>query len=1042
MIYDDEPASSPDPLAPQSLEHSPRPKTTPRKPLADTSNNVRRGEFCFITPPHYANVNSTPFNLVAEAENPISPWRIRVTVQAEQNGKGDDYVFSRIPGETTTTKVPLKATTHGLAPSIPRNGRGASRKAPKSPVKKAGTPKQKRAVAARKATPNPARGLLEEHKLESLSPTKRRRGRPRASSESRAEESEPPSQKETAETINELSRDGIIAPRISRPFRSKAISPTTSDSGSPSRDGYPLYEYNAESPEAMDDQKSCLGRGVRSRGISPTTSDSGALSRDDHRLHDGHADPWDATDDLDLVGFRSHALDPTSEHDEFDSILESEGFSMVSVSSLPSAKLCSDHLAEVDEHSNNRRSNLNGGSFEGDIKLKGKPRSSLLNADSDTGDPRENAEMKERRSLSPPFHPQEPTSEKRPTPDSTPLKVTSATLIPPMIKAPDTNDFPRPLEKPSDGTPRLVRVVRAGIALQGVLSPRGKAGVDSAEKSSFSSSRSANSPIERLNNLFSGFGAGTRRELRAGLRLGEQLAKRQQLLPGRGVAKLQPEDDVFAHGETRSSSKPPKNETGPAYTLRLPGHGETVRYPNLSDMQLPSPERSEIDNDEEEMSWRLDALENSRLVNLRIGNKSRPTETDQNFEGTTIAREEEKYRLERAAVSREIEEANASQVIIINSDSEGEENNQDEYVIDDIWKEQAYASELPSQSKPDAPSSPHFQSLEPRRSQIPSPWRRQSQNALTRQGAADDVDVFWQPSQISNYPEIHKRVSEESLYPNLRHSSRSDSIKDRNNWLSIDARKNDMVGCCTNAARVGDDVLDCKPGANSQVLQLHQRLPVASGSVDVVSPIKKTTENIIPVQKQAPTSWLGYFTNFIPAFREPCPPDAPTAKHRLPNGKRKLPRAGSLEGHLSQFTPWTEAHFRALYFHYAALIECRQRYIFNPRAVSARYAGRMIEHRGWERAVTKDDCAIVDAFMVDLDRRGSSVLEECGKGERRINESLVTKMLFILWMGGVKRGECGVGTGKTGWADDSDKVMWRPELEAWFKDVAKQRSRK
>lgn len=143
MIYDDELASSPDPLASQSLEHGPRPKTTPKQPLAATSNNVRRREFCLTTPPHYANGNGPPFNLVAEAENPISPWRIRVTVQAEQNGRGDDFVFSRIPGGTITTKVPLKAAAHSLAPSIPRNGQGALRKSSKSPVRKAGTPKKK-----------------------------------------------------------------------------------------------------------------------------------------------------------------------------------------------------------------------------------------------------------------------------------------------------------------------------------------------------------------------------------------------------------------------------------------------------------------------------------------------------------------------------------------------------------------------------------------------------------------------------------------------------------------------------------------------------------------------------------------------------------------------------------------------------------------------------------------------------------------------------------------------------------------------------------
>ena len=976
MIYDDETASSPDPLASPSLEHGPRPEITSKKPLVDTSNNLRQREFCLTTPPRYTNGHNTPFNIVAEAENPISPWRIRVTVQAEQSGRGDDFVFGRIAGETTTKRVPLKTAAHGLAPSIPKNGRGAARK----------SPKPKRAVAARKATSTSAKVFVEEQNQENISPTKRRRGRPRKSTRAHAEGPEPSSHKETAEIVDAFSHVEITAPQKSRlrsRGRSKAISPTASDSGSPSRDG--------------------------------------------HRLHGVNAKPTEATDDLDGVGFRSHVLDPPSEYDEFDSILGSEGFSMVSVSSLPSAKPCSDNLAEIDEHFDS--------SFAGALKSDEKPGYLPLDTNIKIKDPQENAETQG----SPTHYSRELITDRRPTPDLTPLKISSATLIPPMIKAPNTTNSPRPLEKPSDGTPRLVRVVRAGIALQGVLSPRIKSEVGSAEICIPPSSTPVKSPIERLDSLFSGFGAGTSRELRAGLRLGEQLAKRHQLLPRQSVAEVQPEDDVFAQGKVASSFKPPKNETGLVYTLRLPGHSQTALSPNLSNKQLPSPERSEIDKDEGEMSWRLDTPEDARLANIRIGNRSTPTVIDQNFEGSTIAREEEEYRLERAAVSREIEEANASQVIVINSDSEAEENDHDEHDIDDIWNEQAYISGLPPQPIPDASISPQLQNPKPRRSQIPSPWRRHGQ----RQGAADDTDLFWQLSQTTNSSESHEEVSGGSFYLDLSRSTPLDLAKGHDDRPSIDARDVEIFSCCTDKARVEDfSVQDCKPAAKSPVFQLPQRATVASKFVDVVSPTKKTIDDRGPVQKQAPTSWLGYLTSFVPALREPIPSIAPKAEHRLPNGKRKLPHAGSLEGPLSHFTPWTEAHFRALYFHYAASIECRQRYVFNPESASARYAGRMIERRGWERAITKDDCAIVDAFMVDLNKRGSSLLEECGDGEIRINESLVTKMVFILWMGGVKRGECEVGTGKTGLADESDEVMWRPELESWFKDVEKQRSRK
>lgn len=989
MIFDDETASSPDPLASPSLEHGPRPKISSKKPLADTSNNLRRREFCLTTPPRYANGHGTPFNIVAEAENPISPWRIRVTVQAEQSGRGDDFFFGRMGGGTTAKRVPLKTAAHGPAPSIPKNGRGAARK----------SPKQKRAVAARKATPISAKGLLEEQNQENISPTKLRRGRPRKSTQSHAKGPKPSSHKETAEIVDEFSRVEITAPQISR-----------------------------------------LGSRSRSKAISPAASDSGSPSRDGHRLHGVNAKPTEATEDLAGVGFRSHRLDPPSEHDEFDSILGSEGFSMVSVSSLSSAKPYSDNLAEIDEHFDNYASNQKECSLAGALKPDEKPGYSPLNTNIKIKDPQENAETQE----SPPHCSREELiTDRRPMPDLTPLKISSATLIPPMIKVPNTSNSPRPLEKPSDGTPRLVRVVRAGIALQGVLSPRGKSEVDSAEICIPPSSTPVKSPIERLDSLFGGFGAGTRRELRAGLRLGEQLAKRQQLLPRRSVADLQPEDDVFSQGKVASSFKPPKNETGLAYTLRLPGHGQTGQFPNLSNKQLPSPERSEIDKDESEMNWRLDITEDARLTNIRIGNRSIPTVIDQIFEGSTIAREEEEYRLERAAVSREIENANASQVMVINSDSEEEEHDHDKHDLDDIWNEQANISGLLSQPIPDATISPQLQNPKPRRSQIPSPWRRHGHISLERQGAGDDQDLFGQLSQTTNSSETHEEVSGESLYPDLSRSTPLDLAKSHDDSPSIDAKDVKMFHCCTDKACVeGFSVQDCKPAARSPVLQPPQRSTVASELVGVVSPIKKTIDDRGSAQKLEPTSWLGYLTSFVPAFREPIPSIAPKAEHRLPNGKRKLPNAGSLEGPLSHFTPWTEAHFRALYFHYAASIECRQRYIFNPESASARYVGRMIERRGWQRAITKDDCAIVDSFMLDLNGRASSSLGECGNGEIRINESLVTKLVFILWMGGVKRGECEVGTGKTGLADGSDEVMWRPELESWFKDVEKQRSRK
>ncbi len=1015
MICSEDIPSSPDPLgASQSKQEGAIQKTTPKKPLADTSSNVQRRDFYLTTPPHYANGNCKPFKLVAEAENPISPWRIRVTVQAEHGDTG------RVAGRTTTTTVPLKGACD-YSPSISRKGRGTPRKPSNSSVKRAGTPKPK-APVRRKATPTSAKRLAKEDCHQNPSPPKRRRGRPRKSAECQAEEPE--------------ARDEL-GPVVHAPAQNDTAAP-----------------------------KSTQGLRLRSRGrrkaLSPTAPDSCSPAHDSSRFNGAEKNPAEPVDQLDRIHLQSHVPDPTSEHEEFDSILESEGFSMVSVSSLPSAKLCLSNSPDRYMNGDDSASSPNDDSSERAPKSNPLPVSPPLSAQSDLENSEGTGDLQPQKWFSPKSSFEEKKPTLTPVVDRTPLKISPPKLFPPMVKAPTIRNSPRPLEKASDGTPRLIRVVRAGAALQGVLSPSQEVEDGIAENGH--PSLFSKSPRKRLGNLFDGFGADTRREMRAGLRLGEELAK--QYMPQAAVTAHRSEDDVFAQEETASSSKLPNRSGESSYTLRLPERSQTTMYPVLN-TQLPSPQRSQ-DSDEDRMSRKTDTPKGPQVLVGKTNDERQISENLKEMYASMGAEAAEEYRLERDAVIRQIEEANASQVIVINSDSEGEQ--EDSYAEDqdnDIWQEQAYISEQQSEPEPDdMPPIFQDQDFRPRRSQLPSPWRRQSQAsspsqyfaakanaaqtiwhrdcqiALSSRVTASEADLFWQPSLTANTTFKREDFSDDALYPDLMSRSSPDLIHDQNHdYRSSSEIKDEETRESSSQGTQDDEKFsrECTERMDPRISEPPQEA-FANPKINKTSSTNKQTSNAKP---QPTTSWLGYLTSFVPL---PGWGDtatlAPKNPHRRPNGKPKLPLAGSLEGPISFSTPWTEAHYRALYFHYAASLEGRRKYNFNPKSGSARYVGRMISTRGWERAVTKTDCAIVDAFMVDLKARGveHAVIRErelvVGDAGIRIDEWYALEMVFTLWMGGVKRGECEVGSGKTGLAEN-EEVMWRAELESWGRRLAK-----
>lgn len=1040
--------SSPDPLGSTEenlgtvppLKQSPeKSSSTPKKPLANTSNNIRLQEFYLTTPPsQQAGGNASPFKLVAEADNPASPWRIRVTVEAEQEDTQNSQSSRNIPPakrlteRMTTIMVPLNDADE-KSPAVSKKSRGRPRKLVDSPGKEVGTPKRKSA-GSRKTVPASTKKSSNETGKHTPTPSKRGRGRPRKITEDLAEDLE----------LRTGEGDGLVDMiNVDHPKSLKTTKTTRLRSQRPSRATLP--------------------------GKSALHFESTGL--DCERVHDkGELDVGSnpIADSADGLNSHSFLPDPTDKHGEFDSILESEGFSMVSVSSLPSAKAYSSSPLETDiDHAENISSPDDCASLNPVLHSISRVTSPVLGVKSNL---EESYEMYAQNASSIPSisaSPQIP----EPVVGQTPSTTSPKTKIPPVVKSLVTRKSPRALDKAGDGTPKLVRVVRAGIALQGVLNPqnvRSRSG-NTAKEGTSSLFSSAKSPKERLDDLFSGFGAGTRRELRAGLRLGEELAKRHQIVP-QAVVKDKPGDDVFGREEMWNCSELLSRTGERGYSLKLPEPSQNSLYPVISNTQLPSPARSEDDSDDDRMSWKIDTPNALQATNVQVEPQIRDNGVDvrvgKDFEGSTIAREEEEYRLEREAVIRQIQAANSSQVMVINSDSEDEYENDGE---DDLWLEQSHSSGIASESVYDVPAVLlHNHGSQPRRSQLPSPWRRQSEVASASQVPANDCDLFWQPSRFGDTTGGCEKLLDEKNGEDLRsdslNTSRLQSVQviynestfEPESMRHISPSKQDIqvtqkTGSASkqdipNSSELGENQYDesWEPSSGETVeieklvaqnlaeenapfvAQASQKASIDGKSVEASSEQRETV-GFVPHQRvhiSASTSWREYLTSFVPAWGG----GTAAMPHRLPNSKTKLPRTCSLEGPLSLFMPWTTAHYNALYFHYAASKEGRKRYVFNAKSASAQYLGRIVRYRGWEKPVTTEDLAIVDAFMVDLKSRGTS---ENALGDWKIDEKVAVYKAFTLWHGGVQRGECEVGIGKIGLAERS-KEMWRPEMESWW----------
>ena len=1088
--------SSPDPLGMSNssiFSHTPtkksrQPLITPRKALREASGNPQVQEFYIDTPPNPTR-NASPKKSPRQIRQSTSPWRIRLTVQAEPiDEKADKSPKRRLTERTTTTTVPLKGGDD-TPPAVEKKGRGRPRKSLDGPVKRSGTPKPKAGGRRRTISESPKKQKVDADS-DMATPPKKPRGRPRKSMEpkdvgsswglSRKDDldvwlgSSLFGGEDTAETRSKATRTRSRGRRQEiTPVKVAVDSDTESGSSSAGITGE-IPEELAWTPGNQQDERDQIDQKLdgsyealkpKKEGLVPKLLQGQPIlgTNDLHRvgsvIHTNTRSPSPHRDDAqDPTDF-----DPTAQHQEYDSILESEGFSMVSVSSLPSMG-------------------------------------------SDSVSPRQNYGS---------LHEHTPTFISSP----------SVPLAPEVAKVPSS---PRQLEISSEGTPKLAKVVRAGIALQGVLSPKersqklGSPFQESRKPSPFLAVKPApqaqgeisrrdvmdRSPEDRSADLFRGFGAGTRRELKAGLRLGEELAKRQQRTSQGSIIDSKERDDTFHPTNSPNYPQLPTSDSKEGHSIEPLGSEKPIRYPLLSNEQLPSPERSLVDEEEDRMSWKANTpikQEAPAFTSAQILVSDESIGPNASAIDYTMMAREEEWQREREAVSKQIEMANKSQVIIIDSDDEGEEEQEEEqdpkedFADTDIWQSEAQSADHSRQTTPEASQfSLQPEVLKPRRSKIPSPWRCNSQVVYSDEVEPTESDLFWQPDQSQAraskrrnarkaQPQDRSDISAESILDtsleNTRKAEAQVQMEASEAWpveRSLFTNDEDST-IATSAERTSHEGSPhhADPATRSPVVEVpraNQNMPespptskeaslkdvtdvsekiaalevtegistvsisrTSKGSKAVIDPrlfhkgipssaSNNPTRPIPPLQllqpTQSSTSWLSRLTAPIWSVLAPAAPLPPPAT------KEDI-LCSSPHEPLCQLTPWEECHFRALGpLYYGSLLYGAHLFPFNPRSPSARYCGSYVTTKlGWSRKITPEDCGITDAFMVLLDERGYALGEP---GARWIDEAMVIAMCVALWVGMIKRGEIEADRSKgerIGLRDEGDRKWTKDDID-------------
>jgi hypothetical protein len=325
--------------------------------------------------------------------------------------------------------------------------------------------------------------------------------------------------------------------------------------------------------------------------------------------------------------------------------------------------------------------------------------------------------------------------------ERTPVNTTKSPSVPPAIEVTHVSPKRTP-------TPKLARVVKAGIALQGLVDFIREPSPDRLSVDSAASKK------RRLDTLFSGFGEGTRRELRAGLRLGEKIARmsqdqEQRPSPSPASTSEAHQAKIAEEAVFKSSGLKPTQRLNPRlptpderdqYSLFVPPKTASpeVQYPDLTaraeQTHLASPARS-VD----EMNWRVD----TPLA-------ARPYDP----EGQRL----HQYLDSQVTTSHEREAAAVE-------DDEANEEDQS-----NIWEEEACrSSDLPTLPKTRGSQQKNLEYpdllladgdvLPPARGKIPRTWRRKISSGFQY---SDEIDAEMEEVAAPTMPHPEQRPATQS----------------------------------------------------------------------------------------------------------------------------------------------------------------------------------------------------------------------------------------------------------------------------------------
>ena len=1009
----------------------------------------------------------SPTKSTAKTENLLSPWRIRVTVEAERDedkpaagGRAGEKVGRSVTkkgtGRTTTTLVPLKGLEESSPPPASRRS-ARSRKSDvgSSPIKGGGV-----AALVRKRGRRMTFGEDDAGRDLSVgaTPGKRGRGRPRKSlplvdgEDVVMMEAERLKLAVTAPARNARGKRKAISPvnvavdadldgdlfdrKGKRLVRNGSValgetSPNRSLSASPRKGVSAVHSIVTALPKTT--QPSSSSRDASQQDLNSAEKE---MRRSATPSHSGQQPPRSTAvgDDDSIRHNQAMLADPTNDHREFDSILESEGFSMVSLESIESArqnlsnlsqqairsqaKSTKNFLTDPALHppslgddvprpdtppaadamqrsrvaSTGQEASLRGGSsmvLDAGLQY---PNSGVLRNTSSPHQPKDgsgktvsfsaqndvigpdSSNTSARQASVPTGSPRE----KQPVQQKTPLQLQPTPKKPPPIQQAAPPNSSDPTSKRKRDTPKLSRVVRTAIALQGVLDNTARETnlqgsslrspyVSPADKGS-SNNLTGKSPKERLDDLFEGFGPGTRRELRAGLRLGEELARRHKLAaqaqqvdePSGVVAS---EDDVFTAANDMGYPKLPtpedKDDYAPAAPVSAPQ--QAIEHPRIQPEQLLSPERSE--REEDEMDWQVDTPLNTQNLN------SSDTVSDQDTLDETVADSftrgrEAQWQREREAISRQIQMANSSQVIVINSD-DSEAVKEPETLRDENHNAlDAETCQVEASSADQTRASPSIDGdlfpdevAQPRRGKIPSPWRRDSQMVYSDEATEDPSALFWQPDQraiqLAKEREERKRRKEN----HLETESKADDIYDN---------EAEAEAAAEGASQTTSD--DEPPTKDSEPANTNpDRLLAAYQTL-----IRKARTNPSAPQPTHPTTWLSKLTNITSTFLWDTPDPTDT---------------------------WSNAEYHLLDALYQRAKTDATICPYNPNGGLWGFRiclGRTLLYGNYSLKITKSHLGIADAFREKV-RLAS--LNIGGDGKVEWSEYYVVKRLFSLMVG-------------------------------------------